>query len=236
MIGNNLSALGITAVQLTRSFAYSGTVWWMPTTHEFGPQGGFDDFEWHDEVATRFGVAATTSREDRFSEDASAAPDNTTLRLADSINVFDPGALAPGITVEEVRYRLLSADAGLKYKGVFVGTAYFQRWLDDFSTTAPLSIGQIVDKGFYVQAAFYPVKHELEVYGATSWVYGDKRLGFANSHEWLGGANWFFAKKRDFRLNAQLIWVDRSPVSSSFGFYVGGQRGPTVSLAASIMF
>ena len=123
MIGNNLSALGITAAQLTRSFAYSGNVWWMPTTGEFGPNGGFDDFDYHDEVATRVGFGATTSHEDRFSSDPSAAPDNTTLRLADSLNVFDTGSLAPGVTVNNVRYRLLSADAGIKYKGVFVGTA-----------------------------------------------------------------------------------------------------------------
>ena len=41
---------------------------------------------------------------------------------------------------------------------------------------------------------------------------------------------------RDVRVNAQLIRVDRSPVSSSFGYYVGGQKGVTASLAASILF
>jgi hypothetical protein len=30
--------------------------------------------------------------------------------------------------------------------------------------------------------------------------------------------------------------VDRSPVSSVFGFYVGGQKGPTVSVATSFYF
>ncbi len=236
MIGNNLSALGITAVELTRSFSYSGTIWWMPTTHEFGPNGGFDDYEWHEEVATRLGVAATTSREDRFSADPSDAPDNTTLRLADSLNVFDMGSLAAGVTVQEVRYRMVSADAGLKYKGIFLQGSYFQRWLDDFKTDGPIPNSEIVDKGFYVQAAFYPVKHELELYGATSWVFGDKSAGFSNSHEYLGGANWFFANSREYRINGQLIYVDRSPVSSSFGYYVGGQKGPTVSLGVSIMF
>ena len=36
MVGNNLSALGITATQLTRAFAAGGSMWWMPTTKEFG--------------------------------------------------------------------------------------------------------------------------------------------------------------------------------------------------------
>lgn len=236
MVGNNLSALGITAQQLTRSKAWSGTVWWMPTTHEFGPNGDFTDYEYHEDVATRFGVAGTTSREDRFSDTASGAPDNTTIRLADSINVFDPGALAPGVTVQEVRYRMVSADAGVKYKGVFIEGAYFQRWLDDFHTDGPIPVTKLVDKGFYVQAAGFPAKKKLELYLATSWVFGDKSAGFSNSHEYLTGANWYFASSRDFRANAQAIYVDRSPVSSSFGYYVGGQKGPTLSLAVSILF
>jgi len=239
MIGNNNSALGITAAQLTRQFAYFGSVWWMPTTHEFGPNGSFDDWEYHEDVATRFGASGGISHEDRFTDNAdnANAPDNTTLRLADSLNLFDVDSLAPGITVQTARFRMLSLDAGLKYRGIFIGAAYFQRWLDELVGDGPLPLDSIVDKGFYVQAAFYPVKHELELYGATSWVFGDKDDGFSTQHEYLGGANWFFTKTtRNIRLNGQLIYVDRSPVSSSFGYYVGGQKGPTVSLGASILF
>jgi hypothetical protein len=235
MIGNNLSALGVTAAQLTREFAYGASVWWMPTTHEFGPNGSFDDWEYHEEVATRFGVSGTYSREDRFGS-IESAPDNTTIKLADSLNLFDVGSLAPGVTVQEGRYRLLSADAGLKYRGIFVGAHYFHRWLDDFVADGALPVDSIVDKGFYLQAAFYPVKKQLELYGATSWVFGDDSAGFKTQHEFLGGANWFFASTRDVRLNAQLIRINRSPVSSSFGFYTGGQKGMTASVAASILF
>jgi hypothetical protein len=236
MAGNNLSALGITSAQLTRSWAYAATMWWMPTTREFGPNGGFDDWEHHDEVATRFGVSASYSREDRFGEGPTNAPENTTIRLADSLNVFELGALAPDVTVQEVRYRLLTADAGLKYRGIFVGAHYFHRWLDDFEADGPIAVDSIVDRGFYLQAAFYPVKQKLELYGATSWVFGDSSAGFDTHHEFLGGANWFLAPTRDIRVNAQLIRVNRSPVSSSFGYYIGGQKGMTASLAASINF
>ena len=236
MIGNNLSALGITAVQLTRTMAYGASVWWMPTTDEFGPNGSFDDYEWHDELATRFGICGTWSREDRFGDVATGTPENTTIRLADSLNLFGLGALAPDVTVQRARYRMVEADAGVKYKGIFAEAAYFQRWLDELDSDRPLPIDQIVDKGFYVQAAFYPVKRKLELYGATSWVFGDRSFGFPDSHEFLGGANWFFAKTRDIRVNGQLIYVDRSPVSSTFGYYTGGQKGPTVALAMSFIF
>lgn len=236
MVGNNLSALGITSGQLTRDFAYAGSLWWMPTTHEFGPNGGFDDWEYHEDVATRFGISATQSREDRFDDLVAKAPENTTIRLADATNVFELGALAPDVAVEKVRYRLLSADAGMKYRGVFLQGAYFLRALDNFRASGPLPVDSITDHGFYLQAAFYPVKHKLEVYGVTSWVFGDKDAGFETQHEYLGGVNWFFATSREVRINAQLIRIDRSPVSSSFGYYLGGQRGMTGSLAASFNF
>jgi len=235
MIGNNLSSLGVTAGQLTRDFAYGASVWWMPTTQEFGPNGSFDDYEHHEDVATRFGISATTSREDRFS-DTSSIPDNTSLKLADSLNLFELGALAPDVTVQKARYRLLSADAGLKYRGVFLQAHYFHRWLDRIEADGAIPVDSIVDKGFYLQAAFYPVKRKLQLYGETSWVFGDDSAGFDTSKEYVGGANWFPAPTRDIRLNAQLIYIDRSPVSSAFGYYIGGQKGMTAALSASFKF
>ena len=38
-MANNLSQLGITAGQLTRDLGTGYGLWWMPTTHEFGPNG-----------------------------------------------------------------------------------------------------------------------------------------------------------------------------------------------------
>jgi hypothetical protein len=236
MIGNNLSALGITAVQLTRAFAAGGSVWWMPTTKEFGPQGGYGDWEHHEKLATRFGSSFVRSRENRFSNNATNAPDNTTIRLADSINIFDPGALANGVTVQEVSYKILSVDAGIKYKGVFLQTEIYHRWLDDFNADGPLPVQSLLDKGFYVQGSFYPIEKKLEVYGVTSQIFGDKSAGFSNSNEYTGGMNYYLGNSRNYRLNAQFIYVNRSPVSSTFGFYVGGQKGPTLSTAFSIFF
>ncbi|MBX3157733.1 MAG: hypothetical protein KF773_17325 [Deltaproteobacteria bacterium] len=235
MTGNNNSALDITASQLTRSFAYAGSLWWMPTTQEFGPNGSFDDWEYHQDFAMRFGFSGVSSLEDPFTSTASNTPENTTLRLTDSLNLFAPGSLAEGVTVTRARYSMVSADAGFKYRGIFVGAQFMQRWLTQLRADGPLPMSRIVDKGFYVQASFYPLPKLLQVYGVTSWVFGD--TGFPDAHEYIGGANWFFAKNtRDIRLNAQMIWIDRSPVSSSFGYYIGGQKGPTYSLAASILF
>jgi hypothetical protein len=236
MVGNNLSALGVTAKQLTRDLATGGSMWWMPTTKEFGPQGGYGDFEQHEQLATRFGFSTIRTREDRFSNIFIGTPDNTTIRLADSLNLFDTNSLAPGVTVQRADYRVLSIDAGMKYRGFFLQTEIYNRWLDNFQADGPLPVASIHDKGFYVQGSFYPVPRKLEVYGATSQVYGDKDAGFSNSNEYLGGVNYYLADSRNYRMNLQVIRVNHSPVNSSFGYYVGGQKGTTISLAMSVFY
>jgi hypothetical protein len=236
LVANNSSALSVTASQLDREFSTGGSVWWMPTTKEFGPRGAYGDWEMHEKVATRFGVSATQSPEQRFTNNITDASGNTVLRLADSVNVFDLGALAPGVTVEHVDYRNLSLDAGLKYKGFFLQAEYYSRWLDGFRADGLLPISEIHDTGFHVQGAFYPVPKKLEVYTATSQIYGDKEAGFSHSSEYLVGMNFYPANTRNHRLNVQLIDVNRSPVSSSFGYYTGGQKGTTFATAFSVFF
>ena len=232
---NNLSQLGITAGQLDRDLGTGGTVWWMPTTKEFGPNGSYSDWEYHETVATRFGVSTARSRENRQLQ-ANTSPENTQIRLADSLNLFDPGSLAPGVTVDEADYRVLAVDAGVKYRGIFAQAEYYNRWLQHFEADGPLPVGRIHDHGLYVQAAFFPVRKKLEVYGVVSRIFGDTDAGFTNSGELIAGTNYYWYDSRNLRTNVQLMKLDDSPTSSVFGFYVGGQRGHTVSVATSFYF
>ena len=232
---NNLSQLGIAANQLDRGLGTGATVWWMPTTHEFGPNGSYGDWDYHEELATRFGVSTARSKENRQLQ-SNTSPENTQIKLADSLNVFDTGSLAPGVTVNDVNYRVLATDAAIKYRGIFAQAEYYNRWLSDFSTDGPIPVSDIHDHGFYVQAAFYPIKRKVEVYGVTSRVFGDKDAGFSNSREFILGGNYYWFDSRNVRTNVQYMNVDRSPVSSVFGFYVGGQKGNTISVATSFFF
>jgi hypothetical protein len=234
-IGNSSSTLGNTAVQLDRDFTYGGSVWWMPTTQEFGPRGAYGDWEWHEELATRFGVSTVYSPEERYTAIGSA-PGNTALKLADSVNLFETGALVPDVTVTNADYRILALDAGMKYKGIFLQIEYYQRWLDSFQADGVLPMTEIEDNGWYLQASFYPIPQTLEVYGATSQIYGDSDVGFGDSSDWILGMNYYPFDTRNHRLNLQYINVDKSPVSSTFGYYVGGQEGETWSAAFSIFF
>ena len=234
-VTNNNSALGVKASQLDRKFSYGGTLWWMPTTHEFGPRGAYGDWEWHEDVATRFGISAFKSPEQSFrNSDASAG--NTTLRFADSVNVFETGALAPGVTIENVDYRVVALDAAMKYRGFFLQAEYYQRWLDNFDANGLLPVGEVKDNGFYVQASFFPIKQKLELYGITSQIYGDDDAGFGDSSEYGIGMNWYPYPTRNHRLNLQLLDVNDSPVSSTFGYYTGGQDGWTLASSFSVFF
>jgi hypothetical protein len=235
MLGNTNSILGVKSSQLDRTLTTGGSMWWMPTTKEFGPRGAYGDWERHEKVATRFGISTTWSPEQRFTN-ASGGSDNTTLRLADSLSLFDTGSLAPGVTVDMADYRVLSIDAGLKYKGFFLQTEIYNRWLDGFKADGPLPMTSLHDTGFYVQGAFFPVPKKLELYAATSQIFGDKSAGFSNSSEYLIGGNYYPFNSRNHRLNLQVIDVNHSPVSSAFGYYVGGLNGTVFSTAFSVFF
>ena len=236
MVGNSSSTLGVTANQLDRNFTTGGSIWWMPTTHEFGPRGGYGDWAMHQQVATRFGISTTYSPEERYTE-IGTDPGNTALKLADSLNLFSTGSLAPDVTVTNADYRILSVDAGVKYKGFFFQTDIYRRWLNGFKAEGgALPVEEIVDHGFYIQTAFYPVPKKIELYVATSQIYGDKDAGFSDSSEYLVGMNYYPWNTRNHRLNVQLIDVNHSPVNSTFGYYTGGQDGTTVSVAMSIFF
>ncbi len=233
MLGDNLNIVDITAKQLMRDYAVGWTVAWYPSTGEFGPKGGFGDFEMHDRLATRFGASGTQSRVDRLSQVDNPYPDQTTVRLSDSLAFFQTGSLAPDATVQKANFALLAVDAGMKYRGFFLfAEAYFRR-LSNFQVFGgPVPLTVIDDTGFMVQSSYMAVEQKLEFYGSYSQLYGQ----FNRAMALTGGANFYPYKSRSFKLNGSLTYVDRSPVSSFFGYFVGGQKGPTTALSADYLF
>lgn len=232
MLGNNLSGLGITAAQLTRTLATSGAVWWMPTTGEFGPRGAFGDYELHQRLATRFGVNFTRSHENRFTQPSITSPDNTQIRLSDSLLLFETGSLAPGVTVTDALYQMAAASAAAKYEGLALNFEYYWRWLTELKADGPIPVDSIFDQGFYVQAGYQLLPQRLELFGATSWVLGQ----FNDSHEYALGFNVYPAATRNWRINGIAIYVHESAMGNLFGYYVGGQTGPILSLATDVFF
>jgi hypothetical protein len=231
MVGNNNSNLDVPASKLDRSLSGGGALTWLPTTGEFGPRGAFGDYEWHDKLATRFNLAYTHSPEERQSAIGTPAG-NTTLRLSDSLNIFDTGALASGITVTKARYRMASASAGIKYHGWWLQGEGYARKLDNFVADGSLPVSAVRDYGFYAQLAKMIIPRRFELYGATSYVFGQ----YNHPKEFIAGSNYYPWDTRNLRLNLQLINVDHSPVSSTFGFYLGQITGQVVTVGFTALY
>src|SRR5262249_92592 len=159
-VNTNLSQLGVTAANDTRDFAYSGSVWWMPTTGEFGPRKGFGDLEYHKDLATQFGLSACTSKESRYAN-LGDAPNATHIRLSDGVPPFETGALADTVTVTRLRYRDIAFDVGAKYKGFSFQGEYLYRVLSNFEATGPIPDNQITDRGFFAEAMHMVVPKHL---------------------------------------------------------------------------
>ena len=228
---NAAGNLDVAATKRDRELSAGFALTWLPRTGEFGPRGAFGDYERHQKLATRFNLAYTYSPEDRQSAVGTAAS-NTTLRLTDSLNVFDTGALANGVTVQKTRYQLVSAAAGMKYRGFFLQGEGYGRKLDDFVANGRLPVGAIRDYGFYVQMAHMIVPNRIELYGATSYIFGP----YGHPKEFIVGGNYYPWNTRNLRLNVQLINVDHSPVSSTFGFYTGQIKGQVFSIGFTALY
>ena len=232
MVGNNNSNLDTPATKIDRKLSAGGALTWLPTTGEFGPRGAFGDYERHEKLATRFNLAYTYSPEERQTASVSEVTNNTTLRLADSLNVFDTGAFAKGVTVTRTRYRLVTAAAGMKYRGFWLQGEGYYRKLDQFVADGRMPVGAVRDTGFYVQMAHMIVPKRIELYGATSYVFSD----YGRPKEFIVGGNYYPWDSRNLRLNVQLINVDHSPVSSTFGFYIGKITGQVVAIGFTALY
>jgi Protein of unknown function (DUF3011) len=209
MIANNLSTLGVSAAQLDNTFdTQSYMLQWLPTTGEFGLYGTFGDFDYHEKLATRLAVHYTRSTEDKQSQPATDSIENSQIRLTDGSVIFTPNLFGQDITVNRVKYQMTSVDGGLKYKGVALEAEYYWRWLSDYVGPNTASIPDISDHGYQLQVSAMPLPKLLQVYLGNSGIYGD----YGDASEVRVGANWYPVKQRGFRVNAELIHVNDSPV------------------------
>ncbi len=152
------------------------------------------------------------------------------------MNVFDRGALAPGVTVDTANYRILSFDAGLKYKGIFLQTEIYNRWLDNFKADGPLPVASIHDTGFYVQGAFFPVPKKLEAVRRHLADLRRQGCGLQQQLRVRGGGELLSVRLAQLSAEHPVMDVNRSPVSSAFGYYVGGLKGNSFAVGFSVFF
>ncbi|NBW11152.1 MAG: hypothetical protein EBR82_24290 [Caulobacteraceae bacterium] len=233
MLGNNLSQLGIDAGQLDDGLnTVAAALWWFPTTGEFGTAAGFGDYDWHENVATMFGVNFTRSREDAQSQPDSNAIENSQIRLSDGTRLFQPDALGNGEQITAATYRMLAMNAGVKYHGMALEGEYYFRWLDDFDSTGPTPFNDTFDHGFQLQASMVPIKDRLQAYISASKTWGE----FGDPSDVALGVNYYPFGARQIRFNAQALLLNQSPVGYASVPYVVGGDGWAFTADAMLTF
>lgn len=233
MLGNNLSQLGVSASQLDNELNTSSyMLQWLPTTGEFGLYGTFGDFDWHEKVATRVAGHYTYSREDAQTQPGTDSIENSQIRLTDGSIVFTRDLFGPGISVNNVTYRMASVDAGVKYRGLALEAEYYWRWLSDFAGPGTGAIEDIDDHGFQVQSSAMAIRDTLQVYLSGSAIRG--RYGDAS--ELRAGLNWYPFEKRGLRANLEWMHLDDSPVGYTAVPYPVGGNGDLYSVNFEMNF
>jgi hypothetical protein len=233
MLANNLSTLGVSAAQLDNQFnTQSYALQWLPTTGEFGLYGTFGDYDYHQKAATRLGWHYTHSVEDKQSQPGTEGIENSQVRLTDGSIIFTPNLFAPGVTVNQVTYRMMSIDAGLKYKGLSFEGEYYRRWLSDYVGANIGGIPNITDNGYQMQTSAMPVPGILQVYVSWSQIFGE----YGNPSDWRVGKNWYFLKQRGVRFNTEFIHVNKSPVGYTAYPLPVGANGNVIHLNLEMNF
>ena len=224
--GNGLNTLTVPTTKIDRHLVYSGSAWWEPLGIYGIPgraRGMYDDFQNRKKPVIRIGASYTQSKENRFSntEDAATNPENVALFNSDGVNTFATGAFAPGVTVNDVTYRMFAADAGVKGRGWALNTQYFFRWLNRFSADGPLPLTSTFDHGFELVVSKFLVPRKWEVYGRTSFIFGQ----FNNSYEYAPGVKYYLVPNHRVWLVAEGLRIHRSPLSSVITPYNSGFTG-----------
>ncbi len=233
MFANNLSTLGVSAAQLDNKFdTQSYMLQWLPTTGEFGLYGTFGDYDHHERLATRVGGHYTSSVEERQSQPGTEGIENSQIRLTDGSVIFTPDLFGSGITVNEVNYRMMSLDAGFKYKGIAIEAEYYRRWLSDYVGTNTGGIADISDNGYQVQGSAMVIPKILQLYLSGSQIFGQ----YGDSWEMRLGENWYFRKTRGLRVNAEWMKVRKSPVGYTAYPYPVGANGHVLHINLEMNF
>ena len=229
----NLSQLGVTASNDARSYSYSTSVQWMPTTGEFGPRGGFGDAEEHKELATRFGSSFAYAPSEYRAAPLGSPNNETQLRFSDGDYVFAEGSLAPGVTVNYVAYTEWAVDIGLKYKGwAFQGESYLRK-ISNIRADGPVPESDITDYGAQAQLAYMLVPHYVDLYVTGGYIWDQfKRYPWEVSP----GFSVYPLSVRNWRIDFHMIHVYKSPTGSTFGYYTAGQTGNTYSIGTDFLF
>jgi hypothetical protein len=153
------------------------------------------------------------------------------LRLTDGTRVTDPGALAPGATVEGFDVTLMAIDAAFKYRGWSANSEYFWRSVTDLKANVPVpDVG--LQQGFYVEGGFFVLPQQLELNSQFAYVTGKLK----STSSCATGFSWYPRKSQNFKLTIDATLIDGSPVNSTGSDVLVGDDGVLVRAQWQVVF
>jgi uncharacterized coiled-coil protein SlyX len=233
MVANSLNRFNQGIDRIGSSFAFGGTARWEPLG-DFGL--GPSDVENHQSLSTRLGVNLAVSREENqgsifnegnITDPLLPNPEDTIIRLSNGTPLFRANALGPGVTLTAANVQLWTVDAAFKYRGLSLDTEYFFRWLDGFNSVGNTpSFSSLFDYGALVQGGCFWIPTKLETYARSSFVSGR----FGTGSEFGGGINWYPKGSRNWRLTAEVLYLNHCPADNALTGYRAGESGTLVQL------
>jgi hypothetical protein len=229
MLCNGFNTLGTNPSELDSRMTLSGTIWAEPLG-DFGR--GYSDFEGHEDPAVRLGASFTYSPI-QGQQGNPNLPENSDIRLTNGTLITEPGALAPGVTLNIYHVALWAIDFAVKYRGVSVNGEFYMRDLFNLIGNGPIPRSSIFDYGGVAQAGYFVLPQKLEFYGRTSQITGP----FGYGSEYASGFNCFcLEKKQNLRFTFDVAWVNHSPADQARTDYRVGDTGLLVRSQVQFFF
>jgi hypothetical protein len=227
MLGNGFQTADTSPDQVDSQFMVSGSTWWEPLA-DFGT--GYSDLEYHEALAVRLGTSFTfANQEGKLS--GIIPTEESFARLSDGIRLVAPGALAPGVTVNQFNISLVAADLAAKYRGFSFNAEFYARWLDNFAATGAIPHNELYTDGFYFDTGYMICPNKLEIAGRVSTVDGL----FGDAWEYAAVVNLFFNGHNN-KLTFDATYLDGSPVRNTGANYRVGDRGVMFRTAWQVAF
>lgn len=222
MLANGFASSDVSPNQLDNQFATATSIWW-DVADNYGR--GASDLEWHQQPALQVGNSFTFAPSKGEEGSGDPTDEEQFLRLSDGTRLVDPGALAPGVTVDRFTVYLYTVDAAAKWHGFSINGEYFFRWVEGIGAAdGSVPKNDMFDHGFYLEAGYFVIRDYVELNVRTSQIFGD----FGDSSEYAGGVNWFINRTHGLKLAFDVTDVHDSPANNSGPNYRAGDDGVMV--------
>lgn len=218
MLANGFNTLNLTPTQFNHRLCWSDSIWWEPWG-DFGP--GYCDLEDHQQLVVRAGTSYTFALA-RGNQADSDTTENSALRLSDGTLITQPGALAPGVTLQRYDVSLIAFDLAFKVRGCSLSAEVYLQDLSSLQGNGPLPINSTAAQGGFLQGGYFVLPQRLEFYSRTSFVTGR----YGSGTEVAGGMNWFpIAGQSNLRFTFDVAQLESSPADQNRTGFVAGQSG-----------